>query len=129
MSDQFIVALCAWRENRGGGIPGMQSVINCIANRMKARSETGYEVVTLPFQFSSMTAPGDPQLDLYPRRLKPGWTEWLAAQQLAEEALNGTLEDITDGATSYYALSMAKPPWWAPSMTPTVVIEGQQFLK
>jgi len=126
MNDLFIVALCAWRENRHGQTPGMQSVCNSIVNRMKTRRQTAYQVVTAPEQFSSITTAGDPQLGLYP---VPTDAQWLEAQILAGEALQGTLEDITGGATSYYAISMAEPPWWASSMTETVIVAGQQFLK
>ena len=45
------------------------------------------------------------------------------------QAAAGALEDITGGATSYYALSMTTPPYWAASMTPTVVIAGQKFFR
>lgn len=125
-TDLFVLSLCAWRENRHGQTPGMQSVCNCIVNRMRARKQTAYQVVTAYKQFSSMTAPHDLQLGLYP---SPDDAIWREAQLLAGEALQGTLTDIIEGATSYYALSLAEPPYWAPNMTPTVVVAGQQFLR
>jgi hypothetical protein len=125
-NDQFMLSLVAWRENRHGQTPGMQSVCNCVVNRMRARKQTAYQVVTAYKQFSSITAPGDVQLGLYPGTGDPLWAE---AQLLAGEALGGTLADITDGSTSYYALSLAEPPYWAPTMTPTVVVAGQQFMR
>ena len=125
--DLVVLALCAWRENRHGQIPGMQSVINCIMNRVKQRNQEAYYVITAPRQFSSMTAIGDAQLGLYPNQNDQQWSE---ALDLAAQGIAGTLADITGGATSYYALSMTSPPpYWAPSMTPTVVVAGQQFLK
>ena len=41
---------------------------------------------------------------------------------------DGKLTDITLGATSYYAVSIP-PPYWAASMTPTVMIANQRFFK
>lgn len=124
--DVIIGALCAWRENRSGGEDGMQSVLNVLVNRAKQRGTDIYREAVRPWQFSSMTAKGDPQLALYPAT---GDLQWLAALRLAEQAAEGTLEDITDGATSYYAESMPEPPYWAASMTPTVTIKGQKFFK
>jgi spore germination cell wall hydrolase CwlJ-like protein len=119
------ISLAAWRENRNHGIPGLQSVCNVIINRMAAWQESGYQVVTTHEQFSSMTAPGDPQLGLYPAVADPQWRE---AQVLAREGLAGTLPDITGGATNYYALGEEEPRW-AVGMQPTVIIGSQQFLK
>lgn len=119
------VSLAAWRENRGGFVPGMQSVINVIVNRMRASGHSGYQVVTTHAQFSSMTAPGDPQLGLYPAVADPQWHE---ARVLAEAGLQGTLADITGSAQNYYALG-GEEPEWAASMQPTVIVANQQFLR
>jgi hypothetical protein len=73
-----------------------------------------------------MTAAGDPNLILFPADNDPQWQEALT---LASQASRGSLDDITGGATSYYALSMTTPPYWAASMTKTVEIEGQVFFK
>jgi len=126
IADQFVLALTAWRENRGGGVPGMQSVANVIMNRAAKRRTDAYTECVRPMQFSSLTAKGDPELTLWPADNDPQWLEAIA---LAGQAAVGTLEDITDGATSYYALTMTSPPYWASSMTPTVVIQNQQFYK
>lgn len=127
-ADQFMLALTAWRENRGGGRAGMQSVINVVLNRAKRRNTTPYEECVRPWQFSSITAKDDPQLANWPTPERAeDWQRWHEAQNLAAEG--DGLNDITDGATNYYALSMAEPPPWAVAMTPTVDIEGQRFLK
>ena len=126
IADQFMLALTAWRENRGGGIPGMQSVINVVCNRAAHRRTDPYTECVRPMQFSSLTAKGDPELTLWPVDNDP---QWLEAITLAGQAAAGTLEDITGGATSYYALTMTTPPYWAASMTPTVTIANQAFFK
>jgi len=125
IQDQVIGALTAWRENRGGGTPGMQSVINVLVNRAAKRGTSVYAEAVRRWQFSSMTAPGDPNLDLFPADNDPQWQQALI---LAVEAAT-SLQDITGGATSYYALSMPKPPYWAASMTETCRIAGQVFFK
>ena len=122
-------ATCAFRENRGGGRSGMQSVLNVLDNRAKKNGTTIYVEATKKWQFSSMTAPGDPQLTLYVNEDDPEWPLMSLALNLAQSAWEGQLNDITDGATSYYAASMSEPPDWAASMTKTVEIEGQIFFK
>lgn len=125
IADQFLIAITAWRENRGGGFTGMQSVINVILNRAKLRNQTPYQICTARLQFSSITAPNDPETILYPSSSDISWP---IAVQLTEQAVAGTLEDITEGATSYYALTIPAP-YWAASMTKTVEIKGQVFFK
>jgi N-acetylmuramoyl-L-alanine amidase len=123
--DQISLALCIWKENRGGGIPGMQSCANVILNRAAVRKLSVYAVVYQPLQFSSMSYQHDPQLLIQPKVDDPQWAQ---AQELAALAADGKLTDITLGATSYYAVSIPAP-YWAASMTPTVMIANQRFFK
>jgi spore germination cell wall hydrolase CwlJ-like protein len=124
--DEILGALCAWRENRSGRRAGMQSVLNVLMNRAAQRKTSVYTEAVRPLQFSSMTAKGDPNLIEYPLATDP---QWAMALILAGQMVNGSLQDITQGSTSYYAASMAEPPYWAASMTQTVTIEGQIFFK
>jgi hypothetical protein len=124
--DQISLALCAWKENRGGGITGMTSVINVVMNRCADSGASPYAEIYRPLQFSSMSYQHDPQLLIQPKE----WDmEWGQALQLAREAADGKLPDITGGANFYYALSIAVRPKWAATKIPTVVIAGQQFLR
>jgi|SRR5215831_16007669 len=95
----IITALTIWRENRGGGHDGMQSVLNVIKNRSIKRKSSLYEESIRPYQFSSMTAPRDPELILFP---KVGDPQMDIAIDLATQASIGTLDDLTLGATVYY---------------------------
>ena len=124
--DIAIGALCAWRENRGGGAQGMQSVINVLVNRAEQRGTSIYAEAVRRWQFSSMTAPGDPNLVLFPLETD---FEFETALSLMEHLQKGLLPDITGGATSYYAESMKTPPAWAATMQRTCVIDGQIFFK
>jgi len=127
--DEILGALCAWRENRSGGVPGMTSVLNVLQNRAAARGTSIYAEAVRPMQFSSMTAKGDPQLTLYPA---PDDPQWAVALSLSAQMASGTLQDITQGATMYYSpagMPEGKAPYWAASMQQTVTVAGQIFFK
>jgi hypothetical protein len=123
--DITLAAVTMWRENRGGGALGMQSVGNVIQNRAKQTGHDVYTVCTTHAQFSAISMPG-PEDTLWAIDVDP---QWQIALGFAQQMADGTLEDITDGATNYYAMTMRTPPYWATSMTPTVTIQGQKFFK
>lgn len=102
MQDQILLALTAWRENRGGRPQpdAMQSIINVILNRVKLRGTDPYRECVRPLQFSSITSKGNPELVLWPAEDD---MEWQQALTLAAQAASGTLMDITGGADLYYA--------------------------
>ena len=133
MSEIDIVsaALCAWKEARNGGEPGMRAVICVLLNRAKASADSVYAEVYKPFQFSSMSYHRDPEYLLQPTQNNTAdWQAWLNAKGIALSASTGCLEDNTGGATFYYSESMdANPPSWAKTMVATVVIGGQRFFK
>lgn len=105
----------------------MQSVMNVIMNRAAKLHTTPYEECVRKLQFSSITAPHDPQLTNWPCVTDPAWQKALL---LAAQACGaGGLTDITDGALNYYALSMTEPPSWAAAMIQTVDIAGQRFFR
>lgn len=99
IADQFMMALTAWRENRGGGEEGMQSILNVIMNRCHKHSSSPYAECVRKLQFSSITASGDPELTLWPEEND---TQWQQAQNLVTRAGDGLLNDLTGNATLYY---------------------------
>ena len=123
--DLTALALVSWREARGEGVAGVQAVLNVIKNRAIKQNKTPYEIIIAPWQFSSMTATGDPELGLWPKLTD---VQWLECVDLSQKLLNGTLEDNTDGATFYYATTI-KPPKWSYSMEKTIQIGKQIFMK
>lgn len=125
--DQISLAVCAWKEGRKevNGSNSMQPVINVIINRAKRNQTSAYHEIFKPLQFSSMSYQHDPQLLIQPTEDD---TQYLIAQSLVVEILNDTLADLTSGALFYYALYIAEPTW-AKTMTQTIVIGGQRFLK
>ncbi len=146
IQDQVIMALTIWRENRGGHPQpdAMQSCANVILNRTEAHGSTVWSVCTKKLQFSSLTAPGDPELVLWPPDSDP---QWDMALQLAAQAAAGTLSDLTGGSTLYYApgtvgagkhqminlpdgSSIPFPSTWNPSaVTYVCKIGGQVFFR
>ena len=125
-ADYAMVALCVWREDRSGQTEGMTAVACVIRNRVARDKSTYFDECTRRWQFSSLTAMGDPELTLYPTDNDPTWEK---AQMIAEKIIDGEITDITGGATSYYALSIPTPPSWASTMIHTVDIGGQTFFK
>jgi hypothetical protein len=67
-------------------------------------------VVMAPWQYTSMTGWGDPQLETYPQDSDPTWAQ---SQKAFNGAQSGTEPDPTSGANSYYDKSLdGNPPSW-----------------
>jgi hypothetical protein len=129
-------ALCAWREARNGGTPGMQSVINVLSNRAKHNNTTLYIEATKYEQFTSIAPPAgmtaqQSEANLWPTKINSyEWSLYLTAEDLVSLAMSETLPDITGGATMYYAESMTEPPKWDWfKLQYTVTIANQKFFK
>lgn len=129
--DDFMLALCMWREARGDGEAGMQAVGSTIRNRVKIGGDATsyYREIVRPLQFSSITALGDPELNLWPYLHSPVEAEsWATAQKIAAGIISGSLSDNTNGATHYFATSIPMPSW-AKVMQMTCQIGNQRFYK
>lgn len=98
-ADYAMTALCLWREARGQGQAGMTAVACVLRNRVHKDNSTYFAEVTKAWQFSSITAKGDPQLGLYPLVADPNW---ITAQLVAGNVIDGDVQDITNGATLYW---------------------------
>lgn len=92
----------------------MMGVAKSIANRVGHPSWWGQswlQVIEHKWAYSSMTAPGDPNLVKYPVMTDKAWQ---IALQCAESAYWGVGTDPTNGATDYFDRSLdAHPPGWA----------------
>ncbi len=120
-----ILARTIYGEARGEGARGMQAVANVIMNRVKDGSWYGASVKDVclkPYQFSCWNQ-NDPNRAII---LSATDAQLKQARKIAEQAINGTLEDITGGATHYYADSIAAP-YWAASMRQTTKIGHHIF--
>ena len=127
--DEFMLALCIWREARGDGEEAMTAVGAVVRNRVVKASSSYYHEVTKPWQFSSITAKGDPELGLYPQPTNTAdWDAWQQAQSIAQGVMNGSIADPTNGAEFYYAITIPLPSWGV-DMTMTAQIGRQRFYK
>ena len=122
-----MLALCIYREARGEGTEGQIAVACVIRNRVRRNMTSYYSEIVKPWQFSSITAKGDPQLSVWPNILD---TTWKQCQDIAAEVANGTVPDPTGGATLYYADSIPFPASWNRSkVAETVKIGHQTFFR
>lgn len=123
------LARTTWAEARSDGIAGMQAVCNVVMNRAThpgwwGRNPAG--CCTAPYQFSCWNI-GDPNRAklLAVTTADPLFACGLALAQLA---LDGQLPDITRGADSYYATSIAAP-YWCRNLPVLAVIGHQRFYR
>lgn len=120
-----VAALCVWREARGESADGIRGVLHVIANRAKAGNKSWAEIVYAKWQFSSMTADRDPQLELVPKTPDPIFEQCC---ELADLIFDNGEPDLTLGATHYFADYIPVPDW-AASMKQTIKIGHHIFFK
>lgn len=118
-------ALCAWREARGEGRDGIRGVLHVIANRALKHNKSWVEIVYQPWQFSSMTASNDPQLAKVPVQPDAAFAD---CYDIADNIFKGGDFDLTNGATHYFANTIAMPEW-AKTMTATAQIGKHLFFR
>ncbi len=116
-SDYALTSLCLWREARGEGHDGMMAVACVLRNRVNRHHSTYFAQVVKKWAFSSMTAPGDPQLILFPVEAD---AEWIQAQAITLSVIDGGAPDTTSGATLYYDDSISFPKSWNPAVVESV---------
>jgi spore germination cell wall hydrolase CwlJ-like protein len=131
------LALCAWKEARGEGTPGMLAVMHVIYNRaviwLKGSDEAVHTCVYAKNQFTSMSVPTDPEFNLLPGEADASYE---FCQQMAPRILAGSDPDITGGALYYANLSNVTSGWFIDSIVndpaqhpQTAVIGRQTFFK
>jgi len=107
------LALLVWRESRGASREAQVAVAHSVLNRVARPSWWGKtldEVIWKKWQYSSLTAPGDPQLNLQPRLSSNGWLDALG---VAYDVIHGEEANPFPGADSYYDDSIPAPKWVA----------------
>lgn len=130
-SDREIIALTAWGEARGLGSEGMQATINTGCNRVQSGitwwGKTLREVFLKPWQYScwNATDPNRPKL-LSVDAFNPKYS---IALGLADTALSGQLDDLTNQADSYYDDRMPSMPVWAHGLAPCFIYDTQRYFK
>ena len=125
MSDTYsgsvdTMARTLWGEARGCGKDGMSHVANVIVNRASSPRWWGDDIITVcraPWQFSCWNI-DDPNYDKL-LAVTTSDPEFATAVFISITATMRQLPDATDGADSYYAMSMKVPPTWAKRATKT----------
>lgn len=124
--DEWMMALCIWREARGEILSGKIAVGEVIRNRMRARGRwrsTIVGVITQPKQFSAFNA-GDPNATKFP---KPTEQAWLGSCASAGLVMQDASVDIADGANHYHTKAVS--PYWARDKTPVIEIGNHVFYR
>ena len=112
-SDTTMLALTLWREASNQPKDTQVAVAASILNRVRRPSWWGdsiLAVIVKKWQYSSLTAPGDPNLVRWPHGYTP---DWVLALEVAAGVMDGSLHTPTPGADSYYDVSLPTPPTWA----------------
>ena len=126
-----MLALTMYREARGDGRDAMRAVGHVIRNRVNSGWGDWDHVITKKWQFSSISAPGDSQLVVWPDSPDAIFE---VAMQLADDIYDGNDQDITGGAINYwnpkYATSASfKKAVETGAFQKTVTIGGHDFFK
>jgi N-acetylmuramoyl-L-alanine amidase len=130
-----LLAITLYREGRGEGgsdLHAKQDALEGIAwvvrNRVTAKWGDWDHVITKKWQFSSLTAPGDSQLVVWPD--SPDVIFELC-MQVAEAVFNGVGADPTNGALYYYNPKTATSQWFIDNvvnkLTKTATIGNHEF--
>lgn len=98
--DKAITALTIWREASGEGMVGMRAVLHVIMNRASRHNLDLAQVCEQPWQFSSLTAPGDPCLIKWPKKTDQSFT-------VADCLVDQPGDDPTGGAEYYRNVATA----------------------
>jgi len=126
MSDREVLARTLWGEARGEGRIGMHAVANVIINRFRKPGwwsrdrgdnipdDTIAAVCLDPHQFSCWNR-NDPNRNKL-LAVDDSDPSYRVAVELADMAIQGVLEDIVKGATSYH--TKAIKPYWAKAEKP-----------
>jgi spore germination cell wall hydrolase CwlJ-like protein len=116
-----LCAECVWREARNQSYQAMVAVAWVIRNRVRLPGHDLVRVVSAPWQFSSMTAPGDPNLVKWPQTGDAAFERCCSA---VDAVWGGTFADNTKGATFYYSPPITEAPReWGPTVVTTVIDE------
>lgn len=125
-----LLARTIWGEARGEGYTGMQAVANVVMNRVERPGWWGHSVPTVclkPWQFSCWNA-DDPNLPKV-QSVTLDDPNFVTATEIAQAAIDGTLPDITNGATSYKESSLKWPHDWGLEVRPLAVIGNHSFYR
>lgn len=111
-SNVVMLALVIWREARGEPEEARIGVAHVVLNRVRRPGWWGatmLEVLTKPWQFSSLTDPKDRQLTKWPKESDPSWMQCL---RIARRAILGASTNPIGDADHYHDTSIEQPAAW-----------------
>lgn len=128
--EQFIGALCIWREARGCTTDCWTGIWHVLLNRVndthKRFGLSLIDVVLKPHQFSSFSA-GDPNAVKLPNPQFPSdYASWPKIMDVVTDSL---ATDPTNGATHYESCDSQHVPQWATTDKMTVKIGPFRFYR
>jgi spore germination cell wall hydrolase CwlJ-like protein len=112
--ERALLAIDVWREARNQPRAAKAGVAYSVMNRVSKPGWWGNSisaVVGKKWQYSSMTAPRDPNLIQWPQR---GDVSWVECMDVVDCVLAKTEPNVVDGADSYYDNSIPAPKWATP---------------
>jgi spore germination cell wall hydrolase CwlJ-like protein len=112
--ERSLLALLVWREARGELHPAKVAVTYSVLNRVASPKWWGDSigaVIAKKWQYSSMAAPGDPNLIQYPLPNDLSFQDSLCA---VNRVLAGGEKNPVPGADSYFENHIAPPAWAKP---------------
>jgi N-acetylmuramoyl-L-alanine amidase len=115
-----LLARMAYSEARSDGVRGMTAVSHVALNRLKWPERFGRTlsaVLRAPHQFK--VGPVRSAADQH----------WRLALWVASGTMQGTLPDITGGATYFHRCNSKRKPAWAAKLTPTVRLGRHCFYR
>jgi N-acetylmuramoyl-L-alanine amidase len=131
MNDEIdIMARTLWGEARSEGERGMQAVANVILYRAEHPGWWGVDIETVckkKYQFSCWLQ-NDPNREKL-IAVDDSDPEFAIALKVARQAIDGELEDITNGATHYKVTSLPWPADWGAPSPPVAVIGHHSFFR
>lgn len=128
---KYMAAFTAWREASNQGRDGLRAIIHVIDNRAKDprnRWPKSWAAIVWQFlQFSSITAPGDPEVRADRVPIFPD-SIFADSYDIAGVIQSGGDFDLTNGATHYFNPSVVLPTW-ARTMTKVASIGQHDFYR
>src|SRR5271170_5366480 len=102
-----LVAIALWREAQNQTDAAILGVACVMRNRVTLAHDIVH-VVTQPWQFSSMTAPGDANLIKWP---ETGDAAFVRCCAVVDSVFGSApVADVTGGATFYFSPPLTAPP-------------------
>jgi N-acetylmuramoyl-L-alanine amidase len=124
---RVLLKIMVWREMQN--VPeAWKAVVHVVLNRAAKGGWWGHDIVTVcttPWQFSSMSAHGDPGLLKWPREDNL----WMKLGKAVDDVLDAGDPDPTGGATYYFSAPITSPPTAWGQVEETLAVGSVHFFR